>query len=79
MTKAQTRINSYRDRKDVPLTLLKELESSTRRYHTTVLNVEAEHVPVQRPYVAAKLDRAMKDVERTLRQYWQWRGRTKEE
>jgi hypothetical protein len=75
MTKAQTRIDSYRDRKDVPITLLKELEASSRRYHTTVLAVEAEHVPLQQPYVAAKVDRFMKDVERTLRQYWQWRAR----
>jgi hypothetical protein len=79
MTKAQTRINSYRDAKDVPITLLKELEASSRRYHTTVLSIEAEHVPLQKPYVAAKIDRYMKDVERTLRQYWQWRARSKEQ
>lgn len=75
MQRAQTRINGYRDRKDVPLSLLEELESSARRYYTTVLEVEARHAPLQRPYVTAKLERYMKDVERTLRQHWQWRAR----
>lgn len=75
MQRAQTRINVPRDRKDVPLALLEELESSARRYFTTVLEVEAAHAPLQQPYVAAKLERYMKDIEKTLRQDWQWRGR----
>jgi hypothetical protein len=78
MTRAQTRINGYRDKKDVPITLLKELEASARRYFTTVLTVEAEHVPLQKPYVDAKIERHMKDIERTLRQFWQWRARGNE-
>jgi hypothetical protein len=75
MRRAQARINVPRDRKDVPLAQLEELESSARRYFTTWLEVEASHAPLQRPYVAAKIERYMKDVEKTLRQYWQWRGR----
>ena len=78
MTRAQTRINGYRDRKDVPITLLKELESSARRHFTTIFSVEAEHLPLQKPHVAAKIERHMKDIERTLRQHWQWRERGKE-
>ncbi|HEX6767436.1 MAG TPA: hypothetical protein VF103_18185 [Polyangiaceae bacterium] len=78
MTRAQTRINGYRDRKDVPITLLKELESSARRHFTTLLDVEAEHLPLQKPYVAAKIERYMKDIEKTLRQHWQWRERGKD-
>ena len=77
MTRAQTRINNYRDRKAVPITLLKELESSAHRYFTTLFTVEAEHLPLQAPYVAAKIERHMKDIERTLRQHWQWRERGK--
>jgi hypothetical protein len=75
MQRAQARINVPRDRKDVPLAQLEELESSARRYFTTWLEVEASHAPLQQPYVAAKIERYMKDIEKTLRQYWQWRGR----
>ncbi len=75
MQRAQARMNVYRDRKEVPLALLEELSNSSRRYFTTVLEVEASHAPLQQPYVAAKVERYMKDTERTLRQYWQWRGR----
>ena len=75
MMRAQTAINGYRDRKDVPLALLEELEATSRSYWTTVLMVEAEHVPELTQYVDAKIDRYMKDVTRTLQQYWQWRGR----
>jgi hypothetical protein len=78
MTRAQTRINAYRDKKEVPITLLKELEASARRYHTTVLSVEVEHVPLQQPYVNAKVERYMKDIGRTLRGFWQWRARGSE-
>jgi hypothetical protein len=75
MARAQTRINAYRDKKAVPIALLKELESSARSYFKTVLEVEAQHAPLQRPYVEAKIERFMKDIERTLRQHWQWRSR----
>lgn len=75
MQRAQAHMNAHRDRKDVPLALLEELSSSARRYFTTVLEVEASHAPLQQPYVAAKVERYMKDIEKTLRQYWQWRGR----
>jgi hypothetical protein len=75
MLRAQTSINGYREAKDVPLALLEELEASARRYFTTLLEVEASHAPLQAPYVALKLERYMKDIERTLRQHWQWRAR----
>jgi hypothetical protein len=75
MQRAQARINLPRDRKDVPLAQLEELESAARRYFTTVLEIEASHAPLQQPYVAAKIERYMKDIEKTLRQFWQWRGR----
>jgi hypothetical protein len=77
MTRAHTRIKNFRDTKDVPIVLLKELESSARRYFTTLFTVEAELLPLQAPYVAAKIERHMKDIERTLRQHWQWRERGK--
>lgn len=75
MQRAQAQMNVHRDRKEVPLALLEEFWSSSRRYFTTVLEVEASHAPLQQPYVAAKVERYMKDTEKTLRQYWQWRGR----
>jgi len=57
----------------VPLELLRELESTSRQYWTTTLSVEARHAPEQQQYLQAKIDRYMHDVEKTLRQYWQWR------
>jgi hypothetical protein len=73
MRRAETRINNYREKRAVPLELLKELESSARTYWTTALGVEARHAPEQQPYVAAKIESYMKDVGKTLRRYWQWR------
>jgi hypothetical protein len=69
----ETRIKQYRDAKDVPLALLIELESTTRTYWTTRLKVEARYNPDEAKYLPAKLDRYMKDAQKTLRQYWQWR------
>jgi hypothetical protein len=73
--RAQTQLDGYRDRKQVPLALLEELDASARRYIRTTLEVEASHAPLQAPYVAMKVERHMKEVARTLSQYWQWRGR----
>lgn len=72
MRRSETRIKSYRDKRDVPLSLLKELESSARQYWNTALTVEAEHVPEVRRHVASKVESYMKEVEKTLRQFWQW-------
>jgi hypothetical protein len=69
----ETRIKQYRDAKDVPLALLVEFEATSRAYWTMRLEEEARHDPEQGRYVAAKLDRYMKDVLKTLRRYWQWR------
>jgi len=73
MRRAEARINGYRDRREVPLELLRELESSAREYWTTTLTVEAEQVPELAKHMTAKLEGAMKGVEKTLRQFWQWR------
>ena len=74
MTRAQTRINNYRNRKDVPLALLQEYEHAAREYWTTRLNVEAEHVPEQQKYVAGKLEAYLKDAFKILRQHRQWKN-----
>jgi hypothetical protein len=73
MRRCELRIKQYRDAKDVPLALLIELEATSRTYWTTRLEEEAKHNPEEQKYVAAKLERYMKDVQRTLRRYWQWR------
>jgi hypothetical protein len=75
MKRAEVRIDQYRDKKAVPMELLQSFEASSRAYHHTRLEVEAQHVPEQRAYVPAKLERYMKDAERKLRQFWQWRDR----
>lgn len=75
MMRAEHLINQYRDNKDVPMALLEQLESSSRSYHTRRLTVEAEHNPELAQYVDQKVARYMKDTERTLRAYWQWRQR----
>jgi hypothetical protein len=73
MTRALTRINDYRDSKDVPLELLQEYERAGRGYWTTRMTAEADFAPEQRPFVAQKIESYMKSVNKTLRQHWQWR------
>jgi hypothetical protein len=73
MTRAHARINHYRERKDVPLDPLREYERAGRGYWTTRLTVEADFAPEQRPFVTQKIESYMKDVNKTLRQHWQWR------
>jgi len=73
MRRAETRINNYRDKRAVPLALLEELESTARGHWTTLFTTEAELVPELQRYVAAKIESSMKSVEKTLRQFWQWR------
>lgn len=73
MKRTETRIKQYRDAKDVPLALLIDLEATTRSYWTTRLTEEARYNPDEAKYVPAKQERYMKDAQRTLRRYWQWR------
>jgi hypothetical protein len=73
MTRALTQINQYRERKDVPLELLREYERAGRGYWTERLTAEAAFAPEQRPFVTQKIESYMKSVNKTLRQYWQWR------
>lgn len=73
LRRTETRIKQYRDAKDVPLALLIEFEASTRSYWTTRLTVEARYNPDEAKYAPAKLDRYMKDAQKTLRRFWQWR------
>ena len=73
MTRALAQINHYRERKDVPLELLREYERAGRGYWTERLTAEADFAPEQRPFVAEKIESYMKSVHKTLRQHWQWR------
>jgi hypothetical protein len=73
MTRALTQINYYRERKDVPLELLREYERAGRGYWTKRLAAEADFAPEQRPFVTQKIESYMKSVNKTLRQHWQWR------
>ncbi len=73
MVRTEGRINAYRDRKDVPLELLVEYERAARAHYTKVFEIEASYVPELQGYVAAKIDRHMHDIQRKLRDYWQWR------
>lgn len=73
MTLALIQINSYRDRQAVPLDLLREYERTARAYCTECTTTEAEFAPEQRPYVQQKIDTYMKDVNKKLRDHWQWR------
>jgi len=73
MRRMETQLRQYRDKAAVPIALLIELEATTHQYWSTRLAVEARYNPDDAPYVQPKLDRHMKDVLRTLRQYWQWR------
>ena len=73
MTRALTQINHYRERKDVPLELLREYERAGRGYWTELLTAEADFAPEQRPFVAEKIESYLKSVRKTLRQHWQWR------
>jgi hypothetical protein len=78
MTRAQTWIHGYRNAKDVPMSLLEELEAASRDYWTQSLRVEAEHVPELAQYVDQKIAAYMKSTEKTLRGFWQWRAKQKE-
>jgi hypothetical protein len=73
MTRTHLQINHYRERKDVPLELLREYERAGRGYWTERLTAEAVFAPEQRPFVAQKIESYMKSVNKTLRQHWQWR------
>jgi hypothetical protein len=73
MTRAEAQMHSYRERREVPLGLLHAYQDAARRYFTTRLSVEAELVPEQVPYVATRVEGYMKSVQKTLREYWQWR------
>ena len=73
MTRTLNQINSYRERKDVPLELLRQYERAARGYWTTRVTAEADYVPEQRPFAAQKIDSHLKSVHKTLRQHWQWR------
>jgi hypothetical protein len=77
MKRAEIRIDQFRTKKDVPMDLLETYEASARSYFTTRLEVEAKYVPEERTYVAARIGRYMHDVERKLRQFWQWRERVR--
>jgi hypothetical protein len=73
MTRTLNQINSYRDRKDVPLELLQQYERAGRGYWTERLTAEADFAPEQRPFVTEKIESYMKSVHKPLRQHWQWR------
>ncbi|HEX3491912.1 MAG TPA: hypothetical protein VHU92_21375 [Streptosporangiaceae bacterium] len=73
MTRTLTQINSYRDRQEVPLDLLREYERAGRGYWTERITAEADYAPEQRPYVQQKIDTYMKGVNKKLREHWQWR------
>lgn len=73
MRRIETQLRQYRDKAAVPIALLIELETTTHQHWSTRLAVEARYNPDDAPYVQSKLDRHMKDLQRTLRQYWQWR------
>lgn len=75
MKRAESEIDGYRDRKDVPLTLLETFESSSRQYYTTRFKTEAHYVPEETQYVEKRLESSMKHIEKKLRQHWQWRNR----
>jgi hypothetical protein len=73
MTRALTQINYYRERKDVPLELLREYERAGRGYWTERVGAEADFAPEQSPFVTQRIESYMKSVNKTLRQHWQWR------
>jgi hypothetical protein len=73
LRRLETHLRQYRDKATVPLALLIELEATTYQHWATRLEVEARYNPDDATYVPAKLERHLKDVQRTLRQYWQWR------
>jgi hypothetical protein len=73
MTRAETQMKQYRNRKDVPLELLQHYEAAARAYWTTRLTVETSFVPEQAPYLESKVQRYVGDVHKQLRGYWQWR------
>lgn len=75
MKRAETEMNSYRNKRDVPMTLLEEFSDAARAYWETLLTVEADQVPEIRQHVPMKLAGYTKTIEKTLRQYWQWRER----
>jgi len=54
MMRVENSINAYREQKDVPLELLRQLESVSRQYWTTALTVEAQHAPELQQHVPAK-------------------------
>jgi hypothetical protein len=78
MTRTEVAMNQYHDDRDVPLELLERYQAAATEYWTTLLNVEADHVPEIRQHVPTKLQRYTKDISKTLRRYWQWREREKQ-
>lgn len=73
MRRLETQIKQFRDKTAVPLAMLIDLEATTYQYWSKRLEVEGRYNPDDAPYAPAKLERHLKDVQRTLRQFWQWR------
>lgn len=76
MYRAQTRINNYRNKRDIPMPLLEQYDTASRQYYTTLLQVEAQHDPSQQQYVQSKLEARLEDANKLLMQHWQWRERS---
>ena len=75
MKRAELSMESYRDKKDVPMATLEAFDAAARAYWTTRFGIEAEFVPELKKHVAGKVDANLKTANKTLRQYWQWRER----
>lgn len=73
MKTAQTQVQGYRDKRAVPLELLRYYDTVGTRYWRIRLQVEAEHDPTQRPHLEMKLAGRTKEVTSFLRRYPQWR------
>ncbi len=73
MTRAETRIQNYRDNRLVPLDLLKEYHDAAQACWGTVFGVEAQLVPQGVHHVEGKVKMHMKPVIQLLRSHWQWR------
>ncbi len=75
MMHAQTQINGYREKKDVPMPLLEHYAEASATYWRIRHSVEAEHNPAQQAHLATKIERFVGEAHKLLRQHPQWRRR----
>lgn len=73
MKRTEVQIRQYRERAQVPLPLLQNYHNAAQACYSTTFGVEAQLVPPKAAHIPRQMKAHMKDVNRLLRDHWQWR------